>query len=141
MFDDSLILNSPTIGQDMDVDKDGKEVITQPDASSKKQANESTSVNKPSKRAKISGKEGSPKKIHTRGDENRIFFDLYLKISKAEKQNGDSHHELIIAYYHFGEELEKHLIQYNHLKEHEAQKKVNNKVKDQLPKEVTKPTI
>src|ERR1051325_9833635 len=38
LFDDSFTMNSPTIGQNMDVDKDGEEVVSQPDASSKKRA-------------------------------------------------------------------------------------------------------
>ncbi|CAJ0899125.1 18399_t:CDS:2 [Entrophospora sp. SA101] len=35
----------------------------------------------------------------------------------------------------------KHLTQYKDLPEHEAQKKINNEVRDQLPKEISKPTI
>ncbi|RIA85189.1 hypothetical protein C1645_831151 [Glomus cerebriforme] len=129
-----LQINPPVIQEEdeemNEVINGEEEITTQPDASSKKQVNESASGR-------------SPKRIHTRS-ENRIYFDFNLKISNVEKQqNEDARHELIIVtpYYHFGEELEKHLIQYKHLEEHEAQKKVNNKVKDQLPKEVTKPTI
>ena len=40
-----------------------------------------------------------------RGSKNKIFFDLYLKISNAEKQNDNACHELIRSYYYFGEEL------------------------------------
>ncbi|CAJ0923817.1 12201_t:CDS:2 [Entrophospora sp. SA101] len=76
-----------------------------------------------------------------RGSENKIFFDLYLKISNAEKQNDNVRHELIRSYYYFGEELEKRLTQYKDLPEHKAQKKINNEVRDQLPKEISKPTI
>ncbi|CAJ0765812.1 5783_t:CDS:2, partial [Entrophospora sp. SA101] len=61
-----------------------------------------------------------------RGSENKIFFDLYLKISNAEKQNDNVRHELIRSYYYFGEELEKRLTQYKDLPEHKAQKKINN---------------
>ncbi|PKC03035.1 hypothetical protein RhiirA5_452472 [Rhizophagus irregularis] len=46
--------------------------------------------------------------------------------------------ELILAYYN----LEKHLDHYKKTeKEHEAQKRVNDEVRGQLPKEVTKYTI
>ncbi|RIA92977.1 hypothetical protein C1645_819912 [Glomus cerebriforme] len=127
MFDDSLTLNLPTIGQDMDVDKDEEEVVTQPDTSSKKRANESASVNKLRKRAKTPVKDEDSRIL------KRLIQELSTdvpQISEAEKQNEDARHELIIAYYYFGEELEKRLIQYNHLEEHEAQKKVNNEVKD-----------
>ncbi|CAG8618671.1 13447_t:CDS:2, partial [Ambispora gerdemannii] len=75
------------------------------------------------------------------GSSDKIFFALYLKISNAEKQNDEVRHELLRSYYYFGEELEKHLIQYKDLEEHEAQKKVNNEVKEQLLKDVSRPTI
>ena len=69
---------------------------------------------------------------------DRTFFELYLKISNAEERNENARHELIIAYFHFGEELEKRLAHYRKTdKDHEATKKVYNEVKDQLPKEVT----
>ena len=38
----------------------------------------------------------------------RTFFELYLKISNAEERSENARHELILAYYSFGEELEKH---------------------------------
>ncbi|CAB4472587.1 hypothetical protein RhiirA1_398657 [Rhizophagus irregularis] len=50
--------------------------------------------------------------------------------------------ELTLAYYNFGEELEKHLDHYKKTEEeHKAQKRVNDEVRGQLPKEVTKYTI
>ena len=48
-------------------------------------------------------------------------------------------HEVLRCYYFLGEELEKRLEHYKQtMEEHEAQKKVNDEVRDQLPKEVTK---
>ncbi|CAG8697907.1 11653_t:CDS:1 [Ambispora leptoticha] len=70
---------------------------------------------------------------------SRFFFDLYLKISKAEEQNKNTHHEVIRSYYNFGDELEKRLAQYREAnEEHDALKKLYDEVRDQLPKEVTK---
>ena len=64
---------------------------------------------------------------------------MYLKISKAEEHNANTHHEVLRNYYYFGEEIEKRLTDYKQtMEEHEAQKKVNGEVRDQLPKEVTK---
>src|SRR5205814_9636516 len=61
-----------------------------------------------------------------------------LKISNAEERNENARHELMIAYFHFGEELEKRLAHYRKTDEdHEDTKKVYNEVKDQLPKEGT----
>ena len=69
----------------------------------------------------------------------RTFFELYLKISNAEERSENARHELILAYYSFGEELEKRLAHHRKTNvEHEALKKLYNDVKDQLPKEVTK---
>ncbi|RGB34139.1 hypothetical protein C1646_760937 [Rhizophagus diaphanus] len=70
------------------------------------------------------------------GSGKNVFFDLYFQICNAENLEEDAHFEVIINYLFFGEGLEKRLIQYNHLEEHEAQKKINNEVKDQLPKEI-----
>lgn len=53
----------------------------------------------------------------------------------------DARFEVIINYLFFGEGLEKRLVQYNHLEEHEARKKINIEVKDQLPKEVSKAAV
>ncbi|CAG8515826.1 7049_t:CDS:10 [Ambispora leptoticha] len=70
---------------------------------------------------------------------SKNFFDLYLKISKAEEQNKNAHHDVIKSYYNFEEELEKRLTQYREANEkHEALKKLYDEVRDQLPKEVTK---
>ncbi|CAG8719444.1 6046_t:CDS:2, partial [Funneliformis mosseae] len=72
----------------------------------------------------------------------QIFFDLYFKITNAEERNEKARYELIIAYYHYGEELEKRLVHYRKgYKEHEALKKLYDEVKDQLSKEVTKNAI
>ncbi|CAB5316695.1 unnamed protein product [Rhizophagus irregularis] len=69
----------------------------------------------------------------------RTLFDLYLKISNAEERNEKARHELIIANYYFGEELEKRLADYRKAyEEYVALKKLYDEVKDQLPKEVTK---
>jgi len=69
----------------------------------------------------------------------RTFFDLYFKISNAEERNENARHEVIMAYYNFGEELENRLVHYRETNaEQVAQKKLNDEVKDQLPKGVTK---
>ncbi|CAJ0837871.1 12341_t:CDS:2 [Entrophospora sp. SA101] len=70
---------------------------------------------------------------------NKIFFNLCLKIPNAEKQNDNAHRELIRSYYFFGEELEKRLTQYKDLPEHVVHRKINNEVRDQLPKEIPNP--
>ncbi|KAF0552452.1 hypothetical protein F8M41_021770 [Gigaspora margarita] len=59
---------------------------------------------------------------------------------KAAEENSDNAcHEVLRAYYFLGEELEKHLTKYKQsIEEHVAQKKVNGKFRDQLPKEVSK---
>ncbi|GES73276.1 hypothetical protein GLOIN_2v244665 [Rhizophagus clarus] len=75
------------------------------------------------------------------GNGKNMFFDLYFQICNAEKLEEDARFEVIISYYFFGEGLEKHLVQYKHLEEHEARKKINNEVKDQLPKETSKAAI
>ena len=81
--------------------------------------------------------EDSKKKLYE--DCERTLFDLYLKISNAEERKEKAHHELIGTYYYYGEELEKRLAHYrSSYAEYEALKKLYDKVKDQLPKEVTK---
>jgi hypothetical protein len=75
-------------------------------------------------------------------ESDRTLFNLYLKISNAEERKEKAHHELIGAYYYYGEELEKRLAHYRRSKaEHEASKKLYEEVKDQLPKEVTKSAV
>ena len=71
-----------------------------------------------------------------------MLFDLYLKISNAEEWNEKAHHELIVAYYYYGEELEKRLAHYRKTNEdHEASKKLYDEVKDQLPKVVNSTVV
>ncbi|CAG8675552.1 654_t:CDS:1, partial [Ambispora gerdemannii] len=56
-----------------------------------------------------------------------------------EENNDNARHEVLRAYYFLGEELEKRLTDYKQsMEEHEAQKKVNDEVRDQLPNEVSK---
>ena len=149
-------------------DADDEEVETQPEiqssSKSKKRANEATdssSSKKSKKKIKeddsivlkrliwelssdttrlfvIKEKKGLYREFAWEVEGGRTFFELYLKISNAEERNENARHELIIAYFHFGEELEKRLAHYRKTdKDHEATKKVYNEVKDQLPKEVT----
>ncbi|CAG8670178.1 9438_t:CDS:1, partial [Paraglomus brasilianum] len=72
-------------------------------------------------------KKGLHKESVREVDGSRIFFDLYLKISKAEENSDNARHEVLRAYYFLGEELEKRLTNYKQsMEEHEAQKKVND---------------
>jgi hypothetical protein len=90
----------------------------------------------------IKEKKGFQRESMQEDRSTQIFFDLYFKITNAEERNEKARHELIIAYYHYGEELEKRLVHYREgYKEHEALKKLYDEVKDQLPKEVTKNAI
>ena len=90
----------------------------------------------------IKEKKGLQRESMQEDRSTQIFFDLYFKITNAEERNEKARHELIIAYYHYGEELEKRLVHYREgYEEHEALKKLYNEVKDQLPKEVTKSAI
>jgi hypothetical protein len=90
----------------------------------------------------IKEKKGLQRESMQEDRSTQIFFDLYFKITNAEERNEKARHELIIAYYHYGEELEKRLVHYREgYKEHEALKKLYDEVKDQLPKEVTKNAI
>jgi len=74
--------------------------------------------------------------------DSRVFLDLYTKISDAEGQSENARHEVLKCYYYFGEEFEKRLNHYRSIcQEHEAQKKVNDEVGDQIPKEVTRGAI
>ena len=89
--------------------------------------------------SKIKEKKGLHRESVREVEDSQIFFDLYLKISNAEEQNEHARHEVLRCYYFLGEELEKRLEHYKQtMEEHEAQKKVNDEVRDQLPKEVTK---
>jgi len=92
--------------------------------------------------SEIKEKKGLHRESVREVEEARTFFDLYLKISNAEERNENTRHEVLRAYYYFGEELEKRLDHHKQtMEEHEAQKKVNDEVRDQLPKEVTKNAI
>ncbi|RIA80043.1 hypothetical protein C1645_745516 [Glomus cerebriforme] len=141
--------------------------INQPTLSSRKRKNNSTSVNNPSKRVKklVKNEDSRILKRLVRemstvvsrtsdlkerealerasklGSGKNVFFDLYFQICNAENLEEDARFEVIINYLFFGEGLEKRLVQYNHLEEHEARKKINNEVKDQLPKEVSKAAV
>lgn len=56
-----------------------------------------------------------------------------------DRLNQNACHEILISYCHFGEEIEKRLNDYKQtMEEHATRKKVNDEVKDQLPKEATK---
>lgn len=89
--------------------------------------------------SEIREKKGLHKESVRQVDGSRIFFDLYLKISKAEENSDNARHEVLRAYYFLGEELGRRLTDYKQsMEEHEAQKKVNDEVRDQLPKEVSK---
>ncbi|RIA91862.1 hypothetical protein C1645_736774 [Glomus cerebriforme] len=129
--------------QEMDVKEDGgdddggtnadedEEVETQP---------EESMGSAPS--SKIKEKKGLQRESVREVEGAQIFFNLYLKITNAEERNEKACHELIVAYYYYGEELEKRLVYYREdYEEHEALKKLYYEVKDQLPKEVTKNTI
>ena len=90
----------------------------------------------------IKEKKGLQRESMQEDRSTQIFFDLYFKITNAEERNEKARHELIIAYYHYEEELEKRLVHYREgYEEHEALKKLYDEVKDQLPKEVTKNAI
>jgi hypothetical protein len=90
----------------------------------------------------IKEKKGLQRESMQEDKSTQIFFDLYFKITNAEERNEKARHELIIAYYDYGEELEKRLAHYREKhEEHEALKKLYDEVKDQLPKEVTKNAI
>ncbi|CAG8720081.1 4806_t:CDS:2, partial [Funneliformis mosseae] len=90
----------------------------------------------------IKEKKGLQRESMQEDRSTQIFFDLYFKITNAEERNEKACYELIIAYCYYGEELEKCLVHYREgYKEHEVLKKLYDKVKDQLPKEVTKSAI
>ena len=62
------------------------------------------------------------------------LYNLYVKITNAEGKSGQANQEVIRSYYYFGKALwgrfEEHRLL--HL-EHEAQKRVNEEVRQQLP--------
>ncbi|PKC58334.1 hypothetical protein RhiirA1_471123 [Rhizophagus irregularis] len=101
--------------QEMDVDEE----TTKPNASSKKRANVATDSS-PSKKTKELKREDSIEKLYKK----LSVIELYLKISNAEEWNKKARHEVIVAYYYFGEELEKRLAHYRKTYEdHESIKK------------------
>lgn len=70
------------------------------------------------------------------------FLSLYCKIINAEGKLEVSNQEVIRAYYYLGEALSRRLDYHKKTKEeHEAQRLVNDEVRDQLPKEITKTTL
>src|ERR1043166_8955227 len=86
--------------------------------------------------SEIKEKKGLHKESVQEVEDSRIFFDLYLKISNAEERNENACHEVLRCYYFLGEELEKRLEHYKQtMEEHEAQKKVNEEVRDQRSEE------
>jgi hypothetical protein len=68
---------------------------------------------------------------------------LYSKITNVEEKHENSNQDVIHAYYFFGEALSQRL-DFFHKKskeEYEAQRLVNDEVREQLPKEVTKTAL
>lgn len=75
-------------------------------------------------------------------DSTRTFLTLYVKIVNAEDEQEVSNQEVIRAYYFFGEALSRRLDHHKkNMEEHEAQMQVNDEVRDQLSKEITKTTL
>ncbi|CAG8568764.1 452_t:CDS:2 [Rhizophagus irregularis] len=106
--------------------------INQPTPSSRKRKNNSTSVNNPSKRVK------KPVK----NEDSRMLKRLVREMSTVSPRTSDlKEREALERASKLGKGLEKRLVQYNHLEEHEARKKINIEVKDQLPKEVSKAAV
>jgi hypothetical protein len=74
--------------------------------------------------------------------EENIFFNLNIKITNAETRYNVTNQEVIKNYYLFGKALLERLNLYKeNYMEHEAQKKVNEEVRQQLPNNVTEDTL
>ncbi|PKC64211.1 hypothetical protein RhiirA1_442963 [Rhizophagus irregularis] len=85
--------------------------------------------------SKIKEKKGLYRESAREVEGDRTFFELYLKISNAEERNENARHELIIAYYLLGEELEKRLVRYRkRMKTTRPQRKSTMKLKISFPK-------
>lgn len=70
--------------------------------------------------------------------EENVFFNLNIKITNAETQYNITNQEVIKYYYLFGKVLSERLDLYKKFyMEHEAQKKVNEEVRQQLPNNIT----
>ena len=70
---------------------------------------------------------------------SRIFLTLYSRITNAEEKHENTNQDVIRTYYLFGEALSRRLDQLKKTnEEHVAQEMVNDEVRKQLPKEVTK---
>src|SRR5438045_1992138 len=147
---------------DQEIDVDDGEVEVYPDTVSKKRSNEATdssSIKKAKtkvedsralknfirelsigtlKVSEVREKEGLFKLQQEVGN-SRIFLTLYSKITNAEEKHENSNQDVIRAYYFFGEALYRHLDQHKKTNEERVtQELVNDEVREQLPKEVTK---
>lgn len=81
---------------------------------------------------KMSQQEGDPSTL----------LSLYCKIANAEASNEASNQEVVRCYFHFGDALSRRLDFYKNTQElHEAQRSVNDEVREQLPKEVNKNSL
>ncbi|RGB26884.1 hypothetical protein C1646_720091 [Rhizophagus diaphanus] len=70
------------------------------------------------------------------------FLTLYCKIANAEASNETSNQEVVRCYFHFGEALSRRIDFFKDTQElHEAQRSVNDEVREQLPKEVNKNSL
>ncbi|GES91403.1 hypothetical protein GLOIN_2v244665 [Rhizophagus clarus] len=133
--------------QEMDVDGDDRDANGEENNEESTRPEETSSNSKSKKRANEATDSSASKKSKKRDldeDSNilkRLIRELSsdttrISITNAEERNEKARHELIIAYYYYGEELEKRLVHYREKhEEHEADKKINNEVRDQLPKE------
>lgn len=87
--------------------------------------------------SEVREKENLFKRSQQEGSEDnaRTFLTLYVKIVNAEDKHEVSNQEVIRAYYFFNEALSWRLDHHKKtMEEHEAQRQVNDEVRDQLPK-------
>ncbi|CAG8512796.1 14656_t:CDS:2 [Funneliformis mosseae] len=143
----SIKSNDKEMNVDEENNEDGEVESTLPEktdstsnSKSKKRANEYTDflVSKKSKKHDLDENFNILKRLirELSSDTTRI------SITNTEERNEKARYELIITYYHYGEELEKCLVHYREgYKEHEALKKLYDEVKNQLLKEVIKNAI